>query len=702
MNIYAENALLYSEKGYAVIPGKYMSKMPAIKNWTDYCFKRPSPEEVQSWSNTFEKSNIDLCLGPSSNVIALDLDTDRTDILEAIEHLFPDSPCKKIGAKGYTLFYQYSGEQTEQVKFNGDVILELLCANKKTTLPPSIHPNGASYKWVGEPLHAVHPESLPKFPPFLFSHIRDKLKQMFPDAQSNGFKIHSGRNNELSSLCGKLISQRVALDEAVRQLIKADEEMHDVPLFTDPEEMPHTEAYTNALTFYSNHLNTVNRKSYRESKEYEIPTMRLSEKAEGKLKAQVREEKKLNNVSLPVPTANSILHSLQNNILENSWIPQPAFALSAALSVMSTLVARKLVFRGISPNIYVLNIGKSGSGKNMPQSKAKQFLINIGAERLLGAGDYVSDASLMDSLGNQPVRLDVMDEAGGILKSVTEGGTTYGGKMADILAELYTSSDDKYLGRATAEGKKGSCYRPNVNLLASTTPTGFSEGVSIAAIQKGLLGRFMMFIGNDMERSTARTHLPELDFDTKRKMKYWLSYDPPENTKYEINSIPQKVLELKATPEADALLKEYFEANDELRINTKPMSPLLPIIARLYTFIVKLSIIHAASRAYNEEPVIDVEDVRFAKQTVDYTYSNMQEIVRKYVFYNKNEKEIVRVLSLIEDNPGITKQELFEVTKDLPKRKRDDIVSDLVENNQITAAHSSVGLQYWRKGALDE
>jgi hypothetical protein len=696
MNTYAEYAPLYLEKGYSVTPAKHMSKMPAIKGWTDYCFKRPTVEEVESWSRNFDKSGIDLCLGPASNVIALDLDTDRIDILNAIQHLFPESPCKKVGAKGYTLFFQYSGEQTEQIKFNGDVILELLAANKKTTLPPSIHPNGCAYKWEGTSLAEVDPASLPKFPPFLFSHIRDKLKQMFPDAQSDGFKVHSGRNNELSSLCGKLISDRVAVDEAIRQLIKADEKMHDVPLFTDPEEMPHTEAYTNALTFYTNHLNTVNRKSYRDSKEYETPVMKLSEKVEGKLKAQVKQEKKLNTVPLPVPAANSILSSLQNNILDNSWIPQPAFALSASLAVMSTLVARKLVFRGISPNLYLLNIGKSGSGKNMPQSKAKQFLINIGAERLLGAGDYVSDASLMDSLGNQPVRLDVMDEAGGILKSVTEGGTTYGGKMADILAELYTSSDDKYLGRATAEGKKGSCYRPNVNLLASTTPTGFSEGVSVAAIQKGLLGRFMMFIGNDAERSVARTNLPELGHDVKQKMKYWLSYDPPENRRYEINSIPQKVLELKATPEADKLLKQYFEENDLLRINTKPMSPLLPIIARLYTFIVKIAIIHCASRTYNSIPIINEEDVRFAKQTVDYTYNNMQDIVRKYVFYNKNERDIVRVLSLIEDNPGITKQEMFEVTKDLAKRKRDEIITDLVENGQINAAHGSTGLQYWR------
>lgn len=56
--------------------------------------------------------------------------------------------------------------------------------------------------------------------------------------------------------------------------------------------------------------------------------------------------------------------------------------------------------------------------------------------------------------------------------------------MADILAELYTTSNSIFLGRMTAGGHKGRQVRPNVNLLCSTTPTGFQQGVSTTAIEK--------------------------------------------------------------------------------------------------------------------------------------------------------------------------------------------------------------------------
>jgi hypothetical protein len=695
MNIYAEEVDKYAD--YSVTPAKFMSKMPVIKGWSNYCFEKPTDEEIKSWKTTFTQSGIDVCLGPASNVIALDIDTDRTDLLELFTHLLPETPVKKVGAKGYTLFYRYSGEQTEQIKFNGDVIVELLCANKKTTLPPSVHPNGTQYKWEGKALNEVSPLSLPQLPPLLFSTIRNKIADRFPDSTSDKLKVFSGRNNELSSLCGKLIADKVSVDEAINKLIETDKEMNEVPLFSDPEEMPHTEAFTNALTFYTNHLNTANRKNYRENKEYEKPVTAMVVDKEVAANALGKQGKSLSiPESPPVPVAKGILNSLANNILENSWIPQPAFALSASLAVMSALVSRKLVFRGISPNLYLLNIAKSGSGKNSPQNKAKKFLIECGAGSILGAGDYVSDASLMDSLEYKPVRLDIMDEAGGILRSVTEGGTTYGSKMADILAELFTSSDDKYLGRATAEGNKGSCYRPNVNILASTTPTGFSEGVSITAIQKGLLGRFLIFLGDDTRKATALSHLPRLDRNTIEKLKYWNGYKAAENENYIINSIPQCVDELKVTPEGDALLQKYFDENDELRINTKPMSPFLPVIARLYTQLVKIAILHCASRSYNIEPLLDVQDIEFAKKVVDYTYFNMQEIVRKYVFSNRNERNVVRVLSLIEDNVGISKQELFNATKDLSKRNRDEILIDLIDNEQIFAQHSDNGLIYFR------
>ena len=37
MNLFKEYAAEYLDNGYSVIPDKFRSKMPAIKNWNHYC-----------------------------------------------------------------------------------------------------------------------------------------------------------------------------------------------------------------------------------------------------------------------------------------------------------------------------------------------------------------------------------------------------------------------------------------------------------------------------------------------------------------------------------------------------------------------------------------------------------------------------------------------------------------------------------------
>ena len=62
-NHYSDNQKAYQQNGYSVIPGKYGSKMPAIKNWTEYCFRYPTVDEVMSWTRNFSETNLDMALG---------------------------------------------------------------------------------------------------------------------------------------------------------------------------------------------------------------------------------------------------------------------------------------------------------------------------------------------------------------------------------------------------------------------------------------------------------------------------------------------------------------------------------------------------------------------------------------------------------------------------------------------------------------
>jgi hypothetical protein len=693
MNLYKELNEFYISKGMSVIPDKYKSKMPAIRGWSDYCKRLPTPEEVRQWGDNFDATNIALCLGEASGIIAVDVDTNDADILELIRENLDPSPYEKVGTKGFTRFYRWTPNHTTAIfKHNGEVLFELLSTGKKSTLPPSIHPSGSAYKWRDAGLiDLTNVSDLPLLSPYNLTRINDLIRSKFPSNEVVNEKFGSfetnGRNDALVKLCGKLISEKKSADEVIKELVEYDKTKHEVPYFSDPEEQRHVDPFTNALKMYSYQLDRINAIHHAKNEEYETVNLASAVNAEyveavesGKSQ-RVESEKKLSETALL--TAPTVIRTMVANILDNSWIKQPDLAFSATLALWSTLLGRKVVFGNLAPNLYILNVSPSGSGKDAPQQMVKQYLIDIGADSLLGAGDYVSDASLMDSLGTKPVRLDIMDEMGGILRTFTKGGADFNRKMADILCELYTSSNSKYLGRATAEGIKGGCYRPNVSILGSTTPTGFSEGVSRSAIEKGLIGRFLLFFGEGDKPAQRLKEFPPLPKEVREALITWKNYEPEINYDISIGGIEQKVTNVLADDSANARLDAIFTEFDDLRREADSTDPMLPIISRLYQQAVKVALISACARCADKKLVMSGNDVEFGYQTVMYFYRRMRYAVRDLIHDNQVSRLYAEVLNAIPYGDTITKSKLSQTLRGIPKRKRDEVLGELVENGEV-------------------
>ena len=543
-----------------------------------------------------------------------------------------------------------------------------------------MHPNGSSYLWTSDKtLLEVDADSLPVLPPALVPHLQMLLGG---DVKQEYGKVSSGRNSALSEKLGSLLNENKTVDRILVDLVKFDEESNEVPYFSDENEHQHGHALTNALSFYTSHLSSINSRRFRESKEYLSPVMSATnevdlekiKEAAGKKSLSKGSQKKSKAEYL---LAGTVLKQVHETMLKNSWIKQPELALGATLALFSTLTSRKFVFQGISPNLYICNISESGTGKDAPQQFVKQVLAELGKENLLGAGDYVSDASLMDSLGVKPVRLDIMDEVGGILKTITSGKSEYNSKMADVLAELYTTSNSRYLGRATAEGVKGAQDRPNVNILGSTTPTGFREGVSKTAIEKGLLGRFLLFQGDPTHKASR----------VKRKYKYpqtalnqmfFLSSYSPEESDFSIQGKQQLVTELEADDIADKRLDEIFEEFDQFR-RDNILTPAAPIIARLYQQMIKLIIIHSTANSGREVNKINLQDVEFGYNVIKAYFEEINGIISGLIFDSKVEQDRQQLLSVIKTYGAITRKDLTINTPSLTKAKRDMILEDLMD-----------------------
>jgi P4 family phage/plasmid primase-like protien len=141
-NIFATHAPLYWGAGLPAIPLIYQEKRPAIPRWQTYSDAMPTKEDQQGWLNAFASGNIGLPMGPSSSLVAIDIDTEDPVVLQVLDRILPPSPWHRVGRKGRVQIYRWSGERTARIKDeDGAMICEILSKGTQFVLPPSIHPD---------------------------------------------------------------------------------------------------------------------------------------------------------------------------------------------------------------------------------------------------------------------------------------------------------------------------------------------------------------------------------------------------------------------------------------------------------------------------------------------------------------------------------------------------------------------------------
>src|SRR5215831_6933016 len=175
MGPYEQCAESLVERGYAPIPIMVGRKAPGfycaglwvpLAGWQKRYLhgRQPNYMDHNLWGNG--DSGIGVVGGKASHgLVAIDIDSDDIAIKTAIVKALPATPVKKIGAKGETGFY-YGPDiaASRSWNINGKRVCDLIADGRQTVLPPSIHPNGSPYRWVGPPLDAFDPDELPFLP----------------------------------------------------------------------------------------------------------------------------------------------------------------------------------------------------------------------------------------------------------------------------------------------------------------------------------------------------------------------------------------------------------------------------------------------------------------------------------------------------------------------------------------------------------
>ena len=223
-------------------------------------------------------------------------------------------------------------------------------------------------------------------------------------------------------------------------------------------------------------------------------------------------------------------------ILANARIPQPLFAVGAALAACSVLMARKVKSGtgedGARTGLYVLLLGPSSCGKDWPRKAACRIVEKAGGASLL-YGKPSSLAAVEKALLASPATLLDLDEIGHLFTEAKSGGKS-GGSAADIseaFLKLFSEYNETYRckGYAARDRAAETVPQPCLSILGTTTPDKLfgHGGMTREEIDNGFYPRFLVFpaLGYGEETGPEDTApVPESIVESCEK---WVNFNPP-------------------------------------------------------------------------------------------------------------------------------------------------------------------------------
>lgn len=137
-----EKAKKYRQNGWSVIPIEKKTKDPALK-WKKYQTEYAKDDEITEWFDK-ERYNVGIVTGKLSNLGVVD--ADGADGLTQLQKLGLHSPFTVITGSGKQLYYKFGELNNTVKKWDG---LDTRGEGGYVVAPPSIHPSGKQYSWVG-------------------------------------------------------------------------------------------------------------------------------------------------------------------------------------------------------------------------------------------------------------------------------------------------------------------------------------------------------------------------------------------------------------------------------------------------------------------------------------------------------------------------------------------------------------------------
>lgn len=530
---FSQGAEALTSAGYHCIPINPKEKRPHPKvgsRWQRFKIEAANPELLEAWCN-FPNAGLGIVLGSEigeHQLIALDIDTDDPDEIDEILRALPHTPMGKKGLKGLTRFYRAPKSlKSQQYKtYDGRHLADLLTGNetKQTVVPPSLHPSGVAYSWIGR---VVPPHELPILSHEALQAFEETLQTFGLSAEQRHSVPQTGDDPfsevkiealaRLSEWVPHLNLQRLTRSPDGYRAVahwrasangRAIEDRGRNLSITSSGIRDHgADTGYSAIDLVMAALGLENHQAcnWLEAK-LGLNTAEIIDLSTRLEKDPKPSDEKFDELP-PCPLANEIVKWIE----ESAPFTLRLFSVGAAFSLISTAVGRQYCTpeQNGGLNLFILGLAPSGSGKNHPLNAIKQVLAHQDLVRNLGPSTWTAASVLEKELVASPVLLSAIDEYGDALKKMTRRNTTIAEESKiRTIKELFSIGVGSYQTQSMAMSSRQTIEAPHFSMFAAATPQMLYGNLTTDLIEGGFLNRWLIL--NEQGRTKKRSLQEEL------------------------------------------------------------------------------------------------------------------------------------------------------------------------------------------------
>ncbi len=367
-----------------------------------------------------------------------------------------------------------------------------------------------------------------------------------------------------------------------------------------------------------------------------------------------------------------------------------SFGFSCGLSFFCLLMCGRYEFSEVSPNLYLIILGQTGSGKSLAMDRTTALLYKI--DKTLFGGDSLSSSEgLVKSLERSSNLILTLDEFGKVLEEAFKKESTFKNATLTMILKLFTKGRGVYHIPTKVSEEKGTdntIERPLLNILGASTPSTIWDCVKDKDISSGFLPRFLIIrlAENKLEDFKMPTYNEETNLKNIRDKDAFIEriklLSPIGADVFGHKGSVQLPKQMRITDEAREVYSQIFDYHNKIRrkyINTFRLS----IVTRQVEIITKIAMCIAFSENIFD-PIITDKMMLFAYNFVLDCLNGTMEEVNDHIHENERDRNKKRVYKYIAKNDGgVRRADISKRFGGINKIMRDELLDDLVNEGSV-------------------